>query len=106
MVCLTRANCDSIPIAESAPSLFSLIEGWLERTPFLDVGSFSWWAHYRTAVESMLAGDRSRVAQQQSEVRLHRVPLYAGDGAHAPATRGTPILTPLPRPGFIQSRSM
>jgi tryptophan 2,3-dioxygenase len=41
----------------AAPSLFSLVEKWLERTPFLDVEDFTFWKSYRDAVTSRLAAD-------------------------------------------------
>ncbi|HVE12067.1 MAG TPA: tryptophan 2,3-dioxygenase family protein [Elusimicrobiota bacterium] len=43
--------------AERAPSLFSLVERWLERTPFLDVGAYRFWDSYRAAVARMLDAD-------------------------------------------------
>lgn len=47
--------------AAQAPSLLSLIEKWLERTPFLQFGDFDFWASYRQAVEQMLAEDRATI---------------------------------------------
>ena len=46
-------------LAESVktPSLFELIEKWLERTPFLEFEHFDFLAAYREAVKSMLAND-------------------------------------------------
>jgi len=44
--------------AESEPSLFELIERWLERTPFLDFQGFNFWSSYRVAVDKMLESDR------------------------------------------------
>ena len=35
-------------------SLFELVEGWLERTPFLQFGDFDFLKYYRQAVENML----------------------------------------------------
>ena len=46
---------------ESEPSLFSLVEGWLERTPFLAVGDFRFWSHYQDAVALMLEKDRAAI---------------------------------------------
>jgi tryptophan 2,3-dioxygenase len=39
-------------------SLFDLVEAWLERTPFLQVGEYAFWDHYREAVDTVLAGER------------------------------------------------
>jgi len=47
-----------VEASEKEPSLFDLIEGWLERTPFLSFGDFDFWREYRRAVDSMLAADR------------------------------------------------
>ncbi|MFQ5947624.1 MAG: tryptophan 2,3-dioxygenase family protein, partial [Acidimicrobiia bacterium] len=44
--------------SETEPSLFDHLERWLERTPFLNLGSFDFWREYRNAVEAMLASDR------------------------------------------------
>ena len=40
------------------PSLFELIQSWLERTPFLHYEDFDFWAKYRLAVEKMLDDDK------------------------------------------------
>lgn len=47
--------------AERAPSLHDLVNRWLERTPFLQSGSFSFWSHYRKAVDNMLEVDRTTI---------------------------------------------
>jgi tryptophan 2,3-dioxygenase len=47
--------------AEREPTLLSLVEGWLERTPFLRFGSFDFWRVYRQAVEEVLASERAAV---------------------------------------------
>jgi tryptophan 2,3-dioxygenase len=46
-------------VRESAkePSLFDLVERWLERTPFLDVEGYSFWKSYREAVKGRLEAD-------------------------------------------------
>lgn len=41
--------------------MFSLVESWLERTPFIRFGAFDFWEAYRGAVASMLASDRSLI---------------------------------------------
>lgn len=46
---------------EQQPSIFSVLERWLERTPFLDFHGFSFWHHYRKAVEAMLNADRQAI---------------------------------------------
>lgn len=42
---------------ESEPSLFSRVEEWLERTPFLKVQGFDFWQVYKKTVEDALIGD-------------------------------------------------
>lgn len=47
--------------AEKSASLHDLVNRWLERTPFLQSGSFSFWSHYRKAVDNMLEVDRTTI---------------------------------------------
>jgi tryptophan 2,3-dioxygenase len=47
--------------SEKEPSLFDVLERWLERTPFLEFGDFDFWREYRKAVDRMLARDRESV---------------------------------------------
>jgi len=47
--------------SEKEPSLFDLLERWLERTPFLSFGRFDFWRGYRRAVDAMLARDRESI---------------------------------------------
>ncbi|MDP4528044.1 tryptophan 2,3-dioxygenase family protein [Alkalimonas delamerensis] len=46
---------------EHQPSLFELIEKWLERMPFLEFGDFSFWQLYQEATSSMLDQDEAIV---------------------------------------------
>src|SRR4030095_5704698 len=50
-----------VEASEKELSLFDLIEGWLERTPFLNFGDFDFWREYRRAVDAMLASDRASI---------------------------------------------
>lgn len=43
------------------PSLWMLVEKWLERTPFLIAEDFSFWDNYKHAVQSMLLTERENV---------------------------------------------
>jgi tryptophan 2,3-dioxygenase len=69
---LNEADAAAVLASEGTPSLFQLMEAWLERTPFLELKGggggaapsgasneegFSFWEHYRSAVEAMLAAD-------------------------------------------------
>jgi tryptophan 2,3-dioxygenase len=49
--------------SEQEPSLFDLVEKWLERTPFLNFGNFDFWESYKNAVDSMLENDRAVIEQ-------------------------------------------
>ncbi len=46
---------------EAGPSLFDLVERWLERTPFLDRGDFAFWSAYQSAVLDRIQQDRKVV---------------------------------------------
>ncbi len=52
--------------AISEPSLFDLVEKWLQRTPYLQVQKFSFWKEYQTAVENLLTQDRSTLSQNKT----------------------------------------
>ena len=58
---LSKEDAARVEAAEKEPSLFDLIESWLERTPFLNFGEFDFWREYRRAVDAMLAGDRASI---------------------------------------------
>lgn len=47
--------------AHESPSLFTLVERWLERTPFTRFEGFDFWRDYRKAVEKMLARDAETI---------------------------------------------
>lgn len=51
----------SVKATEEEPSLFELIEKWLERTPFLQLGDYSFWESYRTAVLELFERDKEVV---------------------------------------------
>jgi tryptophan 2,3-dioxygenase len=57
----TGEDAARVEAAEKGPSLFDLIEGWLERTPFLHFGDFDFWREYRRAVDAMLTADRASI---------------------------------------------
>ena len=46
---------------ENTPSLFTLLEKWLERTPFLSNETFSFWKDYRAAVEKRIESSRTNL---------------------------------------------
>jgi tryptophan 2,3-dioxygenase len=57
----TKEDAARVEASEKEPSLFDLIEGWLERTPFLHFGDFDFWREYRRAVDAMLDADRASI---------------------------------------------
>jgi tryptophan 2,3-dioxygenase len=52
---------DNVEDSEMGPNLFSLVERWLERTPFLDHEDFHFWEAYREAVHVRIEADRAVV---------------------------------------------
>ena len=50
---LQPEHAAAVLAAERGPTLFSAIERWLERTPFVRLASFDFLAEYRAAVERM-----------------------------------------------------
>jgi tryptophan 2,3-dioxygenase len=51
----------TVEATEGQRTLFGLVERWLERTPFLDRGDFSFWEAYREAVHRRIRADRGVV---------------------------------------------
>jgi tryptophan 2,3-dioxygenase len=47
------------------PALIDQVGKWLERTPFVEMGGFSFWKAYRKAVADMIAGDREAVGKNK-----------------------------------------
>jgi tryptophan 2,3-dioxygenase len=58
---LSAPHQELVKQSEQGPSLFELIERWLERTPFLELGGFDFWRSYQKAVEEMLQADRDAI---------------------------------------------
>jgi tryptophan 2,3-dioxygenase len=69
--------------SEREPSLFDLIQGWLERTPFLHFGDFDFWREYRRAVDAMLAGDRASIRNNPTLTEGEKAAQLAGVEATA-----------------------
>jgi len=55
--------------AESAPSLFSCLETWLSRTPYLESSGFKFWEAYQGAVKAMFRKDHDFI-DNNSELNL------------------------------------
>ncbi len=47
--------------SEQRDTLLHLVEKWLERTPFLEMGEYAFWEEYRAAVDRSLATERQAV---------------------------------------------
>lgn len=71
---LTPSERIQAETAEKEASLFNLIEGWLERTPFLQMKDFSFWQSYRATVDKMLADDQDSIQKN---------PLFTEEGRKA-----------------------
>ena len=80
---LSAEDAARVEAAEKEPSLFDLIEGWLERTPFLNFGDFDFWREYRRAVDSMLAADRASVRSNPTLTEDEKAAQLAGVEATA-----------------------
>ncbi len=63
---------------EHEPSLHDLVEAWLERTPFLELGDFDFWEAYRKAVLGMLDHDRAVVEANPNLTEEERAEQLAG----------------------------
>lgn len=57
----TEEDRARVKALEKQPSLFDLVERWLERTPFLDHGDFHFWEAYQKAVQQRIETDREVV---------------------------------------------
>jgi tryptophan 2,3-dioxygenase len=72
----SEENQKEIVELESQESLFTLIESWLERTPFIDLKGFDFKSKYMTAVEHMINRERDAIqnsdylSEQEKAMRL------------------------------------
>jgi len=58
---LAPAQLEAQRVSLQQPSLFELVEKWLERTPFLEVPGYQFWESYAQAVRAMLERDRRTI---------------------------------------------
>lgn len=66
---------------EEDTSLFEAIEGWLERTPFLQTGDFDFLTEYKSAVQRMLQQEKDAISQSaylSDEEKTMRVSMLEG----------------------------
>ena len=65
--------------SEEDLSLFSLLERWLERTPFLQFEGFNFWHLYQSAVEKMIQNDLDKISNNfyiDSEAKKNSIKNY------------------------------
>jgi tryptophan 2,3-dioxygenase len=76
---LAPLDQERIKESEKEPSLFLLLERWLERIPFLDLQGFHFWRLYAAAVEDMLRADRETIlanpiaSDAEKQAQLHEL---------------------------------
>ena len=58
---LEESDAEQVQEAESAHSLFDLVQAWLERTPAMAAKDFDFWSHYRGAVQDMFDNDEASI---------------------------------------------
>lgn len=56
---------DMLKKIQDQGSLFDLVESWLERTPFLQFGSFDFLSQYKNAVERMVTKERAAISTSE-----------------------------------------
>ncbi len=54
---LNKEHQELVKSTHEKPSLFVLVERWLERTPFVSLEGFDFWKEYEKSVDAMMAGD-------------------------------------------------
>src|SRR5260370_973501 len=96
------------PESDTGPSLFALVEKWLERTPFLELPGYEFWASYRAPGDAMLAaGGSSRHPCLRATVERNKI--FADFYNLSPFLISRPALPALPpdlerRVGFYYPR--
>ncbi|MBC8044723.1 MAG: tryptophan 2,3-dioxygenase [Rhizobacter sp.] len=77
---VTAEHQEILRASELQPSLFDLVEKWLERTPFLEFESFNFWRSYEAAVKAMLQQDRQTIETNPTlseEIKLRELQTLA-----------------------------
>jgi tryptophan 2,3-dioxygenase len=59
----SESDRDRVESTEKEINLFDLVQSWLERTPFIQFGTFDFWDAYREAVDRMLQSDESLIRE-------------------------------------------
>ncbi|MCS7177155.1 MAG: tryptophan 2,3-dioxygenase [Candidatus Kapabacteria bacterium] len=71
--------------ARSQPTLFGVVQAWLERMPFLELGDYRFWDAYREAALRMFARERRAVEEhpvlspEEKQQKLQQIQLNAAD---------------------------
>ena len=81
----TAEHRQLIERTEAEPSLFTEIEAWLERTPFLTLADYDFWREYSAAVERSLAADRRAIERDhrlEADERERRLSTFDRSRAH------------------------
>ena len=58
-----KDEIDKVLESEHSESLFTLIERWLERTPFLTSEDYNFWEQYKAAVSKMILNDKKIIEE-------------------------------------------
>jgi tryptophan 2,3-dioxygenase len=66
---LAPVHRKAVLAAGREPSLFALVERWLERTPFTRLGAYDFWREYRRAVAAMLSRDEATIRSNPALAR-------------------------------------
>ena len=62
----SNSDRERVEEAESETNLFDLVQSWLERTPFIQVGMFNFWQSYSDAVDRMLTSDAGLISNNET----------------------------------------
>ncbi|KAA0161285.1 hypothetical protein FNF27_07420 [Cafeteria roenbergensis] len=62
--------------AEDSPTLLEVLNMWLERTPFVELGDFDFWAHYREAVNAHARMDHASIDANESVGPANKLKLH------------------------------
>ena len=63
---LNKNDQESLKSAMESKSLFSQVEKWLERTPFLNDENFDFWKNYKSSVEAMFKRDTEIIKKNET----------------------------------------
>ncbi len=58
--------------AQQQDSLFTVVERWLEKVPFMEMGDYAFWSEYGNAVRDIFAHDREELQKVTSLTQDHR----------------------------------